>query len=195
MSLKISLTNTPPYNYISTIANATYAALAAFLLGDIIEPGNGFQYICTAAGTSGSSPPAWPVVSGDTVTDGTVTWTCEGSATEPITLSTTIDNTSTPPEVDSSILTLYLVATSFRYSAIAITVLNEEDGMDWKLSVDAGVTWKDSLASVDIADMNALASDQITALTVKQLVANNKTVQTKVYIIPTVQVSYTESPV
>ena len=40
---------------------------------------NGFYYQCTSAGTSGTSEPTnWPVKSGGTVTDNTVTWTWAG---------------------------------------------------------------------------------------------------------------------
>lgn len=40
---------------------------------------NGFYYQCTSAGTSGTSEPTnWPVRSGVTVTDNTVTWTWAG---------------------------------------------------------------------------------------------------------------------
>jgi hypothetical protein len=37
---------------------------------------NGKKYICTIAGTSGASEPTWPTTIGNTVVDGTATWTC-----------------------------------------------------------------------------------------------------------------------
>jgi len=37
---------------------------------------NGRKYICTGAGTSGGTEPAWPTTIGSTVADGTATWTC-----------------------------------------------------------------------------------------------------------------------
>lgn len=38
---------------------------------------DGFIYKCTASGTSGETEPEWPGVLSETVTDGTVEWTCE----------------------------------------------------------------------------------------------------------------------
>jgi len=37
---------------------------------------NGRKYTCTIAGTSGASEPTWPTTIGNTVVDGTATWTC-----------------------------------------------------------------------------------------------------------------------
>src|SRR5271169_6811667 len=39
---------------------------------------NGYQYICTGAGTSGTTEPVWPTTVGSPVSDGSVTWTFSG---------------------------------------------------------------------------------------------------------------------
>ncbi len=54
-------------------ANTVYQA------GEVVTPnngttGNGHIYVCTVAGTSGATQPAFPIVDGSTVTDATVTW-------------------------------------------------------------------------------------------------------------------------
>lgn len=43
--------------------------------------GKSYAYKATTGGTSGGAEPAWPVVVGGTVVDGTVTWTCEAMTT------------------------------------------------------------------------------------------------------------------
>ena len=55
-----------------------WAASTAYSKGDFRAPtiDNGYWYEVTVAGTSGTSEPTWPTTPGDTVVDGTVTWTC-----------------------------------------------------------------------------------------------------------------------
>lgn len=43
---------------------------------DTPYPFQNFQYVCLVGGISGTTEPTWPVVVGDTVSDGTVTWQC-----------------------------------------------------------------------------------------------------------------------
>jgi hypothetical protein len=55
---------------------ATWAASIAYTVGQIVQPSpaNGYNYLCTQAGTSGGTVPVWPTAQGSTVTDGTVIW-------------------------------------------------------------------------------------------------------------------------
>lgn len=39
-------------------------------------PFQNFQYVCLVGGISGTTEPTWPVIVGDTVADGTITWQC-----------------------------------------------------------------------------------------------------------------------
>lgn len=68
-----------------TAANSwgtTWATTNPQAVGDIIRPtaGNGFLFVCVAAGTTGGSQPTWPTAQGQTVVDGTVTWSCLGES-------------------------------------------------------------------------------------------------------------------
>ena len=56
-----------------------WAALTSYALAVIRSPlatANGFYYEVTTAGISGAVEPTWPIIVGNTVTDGTITWTC-----------------------------------------------------------------------------------------------------------------------
>ena len=57
-----------------------WAASRPRVVGDVVRSAasttHGYGYICTAAGTSGTSAPTWPTTLGATVTDGTAVWTC-----------------------------------------------------------------------------------------------------------------------
>ncbi|MEV7013298.1 hypothetical protein [Streptosporangium sp. NPDC051022] len=53
----------------------------AYTVGDVIRPvsANGYVYQAVVGGTSGGSVPTYPTVIGTTVTDGGVTWACQGT--------------------------------------------------------------------------------------------------------------------
>jgi len=58
----------------------TWLATTAYTLNQIREPttDNTLIYKVTTAGTSAGTQPTWPLVTGATVTDGSVVWTCMG---------------------------------------------------------------------------------------------------------------------
>lgn len=57
----------------------------AYAEGAYVTPDtrNGLRYVCTGAGTSGSSAPSWPLSVGGTVDDGSATWKQDGVALTP----------------------------------------------------------------------------------------------------------------
>lgn len=59
----------------------TWGATIAYAVGDQVVPttADGLYFRCTTPGTSAGSQPTWPTTPGQTVTDGSVTWTCVGS--------------------------------------------------------------------------------------------------------------------
>ena len=65
-------------NFNSAAASPGYWATGiAVTTGTYVSPTtlNGHVYVCTTAGTTGSTEPTWPTGIASTVTDGTVTWT------------------------------------------------------------------------------------------------------------------------
>jgi hypothetical protein len=64
---------------------AAWAALTPYIVGNEVQPTvpNQYTYVCTVAGNSAAGEPVWPVVIGNTVVDGTVTWQCYGMTCNP----------------------------------------------------------------------------------------------------------------
>ena len=59
-----------------------WVANTAYSLNNRVKPTkqNGYWYVCTTAGTShATTEPTWPTLDDETVTDGTVVWTCRDS--------------------------------------------------------------------------------------------------------------------
>lgn len=120
----------------------------------------------------------------------------EGDGTDPLSVSATV--TGGGGTVDSNVVDVYLVATTYRYTGIALSLVNEDaPKINWKISADAGATWKDSLSSTDLPDMNALSADQTKALKVKAVLTNDGTANqpaTGVYTVPDIRITATEQP-
>lgn len=72
--------------------------------GDVVRPAtaNGYLYMCSTPGTTGSSAPSFPTVVGQTVTDGTAVWTCIGE-------SITVWSSASPSWSTASISAQYAV--------------------------------------------------------------------------------------
>jgi len=65
-----------PTNYYQACNPDEWQASTTYNVGDVVRPTtrNGFVYVCTVAGTTGSSEPSWPTNAGDTITDNEITW-------------------------------------------------------------------------------------------------------------------------
>jgi len=78
---KMTACTQQPLTYYEGVDAAAWLATQAYVLGDAARPvtRNGYCYEVTTAGTSGASEPTWPTTPGNTVVDGTVTWTCRNN--------------------------------------------------------------------------------------------------------------------
>jgi len=61
----------------NSVGAVAWAATIAKTANAIVSPtvANGFVYVCSVAGTTGGSQPTWPLIDGNVVVDGSVTWT------------------------------------------------------------------------------------------------------------------------
>lgn len=74
---ELAVCTAQPSTFFQAVNPPAWIAETAYSLDGYVRPmvdRNGFTYISTAAGTSGSNEPVWPVTDGQTVQDGTVTW-------------------------------------------------------------------------------------------------------------------------
>lgn len=78
---KLAVLSAQPLTYYEGVDPAAWIATTAYGLGDAARPitRNGYVYEVTTAGTSGGAEPTWPTIPGNTVVDGTVTWTCRAN--------------------------------------------------------------------------------------------------------------------
>ena len=57
-----------------------WSALTAYEAGYNMVKTTNYYYLCTTSGTSASVAPTWPTTFGNTVTDGSIVWTCVAHA-------------------------------------------------------------------------------------------------------------------
>lgn len=110
----------------------------------------------------------------------------EGDGSDPISAAVVLDGSG--GTVESAVVTAYLVATNYRYTGITVTPVNEETGVDWKVSLD-NAAWGES---VNPADMNALAADQAIPVYLKAVIANDGSVPTSIKTGADIEITATE---
>lgn len=110
---------------------ASYTAWVAeteYSLEDYRVPAtdNGMCYECTTAGTSGLTEPSWITDVGQTVSDGTVTWTCREKAFSPAALTLEID---TGGLGGAPLKDIWIKSDS---EEIEFIVYGSHDGLNWR---------------------------------------------------------------
>lgn len=104
-----------------------WAATTAYSLGAFRRPTtpNGFIYEVTTAGTSASAQPSWPTTVGNTVGDGTVTWTCRATNVK----DANCPNTASVVKAAQKI---------FAISGNTVKFSATDNATDWTTASDAG---------------------------------------------------------
>jgi len=124
---------TAEYDGTLTQGGATWVASTAYVLGNFVKPVtlNGYHYKCTTAGTSAATEPTWPTVVGNTVVDGTVTWTC------------TDDDTDTSAAIDLDVKASIEISIDADYSnhakatgGLFVYILRDINGTDYESEAD-----------------------------------------------------------
>jgi hypothetical protein len=144
-----------------------WAASTAYALGVIRCPlatANGYFYEVTTAGTTGATEPAWPTVVGNTVTDGTVTWTCR--------LATVTKTT------DATCLTL--IFTNFIGTwTIANGITQTVTGTGATVTLGSGMTYTQGTTGVlSTRGTNTAVTINFNGITIPRLTVGNTTAST-----------------
>jgi len=90
----------------------------------------------------------------------------DGSGSDPVDVGTVnLDDTGTPPTVDSSIVNVEILATTFDYTGLGMSIVTEEAGVDYQLSLD-GVVFTDTISPIDMDATGADVRQDVWIMTV-----------------------------
>jgi|AVFP01.1.fsa_nt_gi hypothetical protein len=122
-----------------------------------------------------------------------------GDGSDPLTLAAQLDDSGTPPTIDSNIYSAELLATQYSYTDIEIDVGDEDTGIDIQYSLD-NINWHDDIDSSPAGDLargtipepDASGGDIRIPVYIKASVNNDGSVATDLYEDATIDVTATE---
>lgn len=121
------------------------------------------------------------------------------AGTDPLSFTVTLDDDGTPATIDSNVITAQIKATTYSYTGISVSVISEDTGIDYKLSLD-NTNWFDSLTSGTGGDsagqintMNAVSATVNKTIYIKAIINNNGTVSAGTKTIPNIRLAFTEN--
>lgn len=112
----------------------------------------------------------------------------EGDGSNPAASSATVNGTGGTSI--GTVLILYLIATTYNYTGLSVTPVNETAGINWQVSLN-GSAWAES---VNPGDMDARAGDQVTTLYLRPVVDNDGSVGVGTYTACDIEVAATAAP-
>lgn len=104
---------------------AEWEAGTAYSVGDTVEPTvqNGYRYVCTTAGTSGSGEPTWPTSGiGSTVNDNGVVWELTSETHEPTEITLALTEGGLDTNTAGAALSLGATIESGSANAVAVWI-------------------------------------------------------------------------
>ena len=133
------------------------------------------------------------------VKNGTTDEYSYGDGTDPLSFTVTLDDDNDPTTINSNTVTAQIRATTYLYTGISMSVVNEDSGIDYKLSLD-NTNWFNSLASGtggdsvgQIPNMDATGSTVTDLVYIRATINNNGTVTAGTKTTPNIRLSFTEN--
>jgi hypothetical protein len=120
----------------------------------------------------------------------------EGDGTDPVSIAVTLDGSGDPATIAGSpTVPVYLVAVDDTgnigsYTDIVLSLTNEETGLNYELSDDNAI-WAESL---NMADMDVSADDQVVQIYVRCSATNDGSILTNNYTAAKIAINATENP-
>ena len=121
-----------------------------------------------------------------------------GAGDDPVPNTVTLDDSSSPATEDTNVLELDIRATTYEYTGIALSIVNEDTGVDYKLSLD-NINWFDTLSSGsggldigEIPDMDATEGVVVQNVYIKSVVDNDGSVTAGTKTTPKLRLESTE---
>lgn len=115
-----------------------------------------------------------------------------GDGTDPIDLGTVnLDDTSTPPTVESTVLNFEILASTYDYTGLGLAIISEDTGIDFQLSITSAVAgFADSVTPID---MDATGGDVLQDIWVKVIADNDGSVSAGDHAVPDIRLTGTEN--
>jgi len=114
----------------------------------------------------------------------------QGTELTPVTVTVDLDATGgTVTDVSDS--PVYAIATTWNYTDISITFINEEVGINWELSTN-NTTWAEAII---LSNMDALLTDQSTLIYARATFVNDGSIATGKHTTPDIRITSIERPI
>lgn len=115
-----------------------------------------------------------------------------GDGLDPIDVgSVNLDDSGTPTTEESTVINFEILASTYNYTGLGLTLVNEETGINYQLSITSAVAgFAESVVPVD---MDATGGDVRQDVWIKAIVANDGTVSSGDHAVPDIRLTGTEN--